>query len=840
MGPAGTVVNDPIYGNPILRVTDGKTYPAYPGEGCVTPAAAMTNSWNTDSTRFFVYCHGMMVFVYNFDGENMRATRINPTNWGPGGLYIDMNSPNWSYHNRDLIYGPGGGVKHSGSNVWEYNFKTNSYTSVFDIRSTVPPFSGGIGGSSLSANDKMTIQFDGMQDTYHYVLWLDLATKAYKVLDTKAGTINGRKVSFDGQATPFGTHLVNIDRSGRYVVISKGNNQTGPNVLIWDTVTDTLKHMAPATGGHYAPGYGRMVNANGWWPDYANWILRSLGNMTKLTKLVPDIVNGAYGDRDDHSSWNNARPDTPEPVIVSMTLYAGSTQPRGPWDDEIFAISTDPSRQVIWHLGHSFAYFDGSNFWDLPRGNVSQDGRYFMFTSNWRKKLDTTRDVFIIKLPLSKAAQAPEPTPPPAVMTDTATQVTSNANPAASGQAVTLTAEVNPPDATGNVAFFDGGTQIGSAALSVGSASITVSNLSPGSHSITASYAGTAGFSGSASSVLTEVVQPPAGSTTSIALSSSLDPTQVGQNFTLTATVTPPAATGTVQFFNGSASIGTAPLNGGSASITVGNLQAGTATFTASYSGVGIYRASSSPALTHTVLPPAPVATTTTITTSLNPAAAGQPVTLTATVSPAGATGTVKFLDSTTTIGTATLNGGIASVTTSTLQGGIHPLSASYTGDETNSASTSDPIAEQITGTLAYNPGMVVNGGFENGVQGWTGLDLAGRSVDTSTAYGGSRSALLTPNTSISQQIRVYSGVAYTLGVFVRSNGLTPVASIEWLNSAGDVLLTTKLPAATAMGAWQFISAGGYGPVGVNNARIVLAVSGASGEAWFDNVSFSK
>jgi hypothetical protein len=80
-------------------------------------------------------------------------------------------------------------------------------------------------------------------------------------------------------------------------------------------------------------------------------------------------------------------------------------------------------------------------------------------------------------------------------------------------------------------------------------------------------------------------------------------------------------------------------------------------------------------------------ATSTTLTASPNAATLGQPVTITATVSavPPGAglpTGTVTFLDSTTTLGTALLNGsGQASITTSSLAVGPHSITANYGGD---------------------------------------------------------------------------------------------------------------------------------------------------------------
>ena len=75
--------------------------------------------------------------------------------------------------------------------------------------------------------------------------------------------------------------------------------------------------------------------------------------------------------------------------------------------------------------------------------------------------------------------------------------LTTGANPASIGTALTFTASVAPVSATGSVIFFDGSTAISSSVpLSSGTASLTTSALSAGSHTITAQYSGDANFNG--------------------------------------------------------------------------------------------------------------------------------------------------------------------------------------------------------------------------------------------------------------------------------------------------------------------------------------------------------
>jgi hypothetical protein len=94
----------------------------------------------------------------------------------------------------------------------------------------------------------------------------------------------------------------------------------------------------------------------------------------------------------------------------------------------------------------------------------------------------------------------------------TATMLTSNLDPATSGQSVTFTANVVATSSsivvpTGVVTFLDGGTVLGTKAL-VGSgvASFSTSALSVGVHAITASYGGDTNSMASVSAGLTETV----------------------------------------------------------------------------------------------------------------------------------------------------------------------------------------------------------------------------------------------------------------------------------------------------------------------------------------------
>ncbi len=393
IGKAGAIVTDPVYRARIVRITDDRTDPD--GASCVTAAASLQNTWNAGSTRFVLACGGTL--TYRFDPQTLKARVDRDT--------LDMReTPAFSFEDPDTIYGVGSDPRiGSNRNVLEYNLRRKKYRTVLDLDRVVKDFEGTPGLLTVSANGRLAVPFGGMQDTWQYVLVFDNNTGTRTMLDTRAGTVDGKAVDFK---FGFGIHLVNIDKSGRYVIISKGQGGKAPNLVVWDTATNRFGEVAPEGSGHYSSGYGLLVNNSGTFPHWAQWMLRplapdDLGSITRL--IVPDPPRD-FGGRYEHSSWNNARPDERAPVFVSVTRYAGAQNPLGPWDDEIIAISTGPEHPKVFRFAFHRSKPFGS-FWDVPRGNISPDGRFFMFTSNWEGTLGRGRDgkprqdVFVLELP---------------------------------------------------------------------------------------------------------------------------------------------------------------------------------------------------------------------------------------------------------------------------------------------------------------------------------------------------------------------------------------------------------------------------------------------------------
>jgi Pro-kumamolisin, activation domain/Bacterial Ig-like domain (group 3) len=236
-----------------------------------------------------------------------------------------------------------------------------------------------------------------------------------------------------------------------------------------------------------------------------------------------------------------------------------------------------------------------------------------------------------------------------------------------------------------------------------------------GAHSLTASWVGDANYAGGTTAAVTVTVQ--AGTSSSVAVTSNLNPATLGGRPTWTATMTPTTVTaGTVNFYDGSTFLGSGTVGAAHTATfrpaaTV-NLPAGIHTITAYYAGNATFNASVSPGFSQTFNPAATTVTVTaqaagTFGTNNNTyylaATLGTLVTNPSTgvvVTPPS--GTVQFFDGQTSLGTTALAtvtqslGGFGLFTgsvTATLGAGSHSITAVLTDPNyTAPTSTAYPI----------------------------------------------------------------------------------------------------------------------------------------------------
>jgi hypothetical protein len=416
---AGFVFKDPTFGCPMVRVSDEKTYN---GDPILTPAGSVQNTWNTDSTLFIVQSNGGRAIPYQFDPKTLKIARIPGLDTLPN---IAGDAP-FSYHEKDICFG-----KDIGRNVLvKFNFTTQKATDVCDVTQVtgLPVVGGHLGMFSVSANDILCVCFGGAgQNRDMYCLAYDMKNNTHHIWDTKEMKIDGKPI--EGAVT-MTMHACEIDPSGRYVIVTPGQ---GSKVRwVWDTQKATVNSLTTTAGGHAVLGFGDMVN------DDHQFYIRTLDpEGIKTPKPIMSHPAGEpYFAYDSHTSWNNAREGILVPVVASSEHVNEMTDPKCAYGDEIIAVATDGS-QKIWRFCHTralvhmptrdaasgqkampadrtnMAAAQPYNFWDTQRGNVSQDGKFFMFNSNWGDSVGKDRsgrfreDVFIVKLERDGATISP-------------------------------------------------------------------------------------------------------------------------------------------------------------------------------------------------------------------------------------------------------------------------------------------------------------------------------------------------------------------------------------------------------------------------------------------------
>ena len=249
--------------------------------------------------------------------------------------------------------------------------------------------------------------------------------------------------------------------------------------------------------------------------------------------------------------------------------------------------------------------------------------------------------------------------------------------------------------------FFDGTTLIGSAQLSAGQASLTTAGLDPGILTIEARYDGDGSFEPSTESV-SHVVQNAAG-TPVISVSSSRNPSNLGQTVTLTANVTFGSGSvgGTIEFYDGDTLIGSSAIAAGRATLTTSALPAGSHAIRAHYTGLADVPPSVSPVLVQAVGASGwkNRATTMALSSSSSPSAIDAPVVFTADVTGSSGSmpnGRILFMVDGQVVGDPSgvavtpLSGSTAraTFTVTGLKHGRHKVTATYLGDPNYKGST--------------------------------------------------------------------------------------------------------------------------------------------------------
>jgi RHS repeat-associated protein len=373
------------------------------------------------------------------------------------------------------------------------------------------------------------------------------------------------------------------------------------------------------------------------------------------------------------------------------------------------------------------------------------------------------------------------------------TTLTSNLATAKVGKTVKFTAAVTSSGSgvtpTGTINVLDGSTVVCTATLSAGSASCNGVFGTVGTHTVTAQYLGDAGNTGSTSTGVAESIT--IGSTTS-ALTSSANPSPVNTPLTLTSTVSGYNLGGNVQFKDNGTNVGSpvAVDGSGKASLAITPAKAGAHIYTAKYANDTNNATSSAQGNVNI----AGVTSTTSLSASTDHVATNGAVTFTATIAGTSPTGAVTFRDGATTLGSANLVSGVATVSPTFAANGLHSVVASYAGDATNAPSTSVAAVVQVSADGSTKPAAAaLQWNYEYDAQGNLTKVTDANSAVTQQAHDSlSRTTTVTQPVPASGQAAPQIGMTYDLRdqpatvVDPRSTLTTPIVTSYTTDGLGN------------------------------------------------------
>jgi len=363
---AGGTFIDPTFGTEIMRVTDESTaedggtfYSYWPTFNC-------NNTRLLAKTRRDGYAS-----VYEFDPIRFRLGARSQIPRAPAG-YLGVEGAIWSGDNPDVLYGL------IGLAIYAYHPSSQSFTRVADFSNRFP--SGDfLWQLSMSRHDEVFAfsrrrpNSKGGSDYVGY--------SVYRRSDNS--------LVLDQSIVNNDLDEVQIDKSGRWLVV-KGESKTTKGFSVRDLQDNGSRTQLGAGPPDYAPGHSD--NGTSFISGYNNYLntldRRDFSNLRRIIKVLnlgQDWSEALHiSQLADDESW----------LLVSFYVVAPDKTPPGLFHNEIILVKTDGSEAVIRLLHHHSVY---KEYWDTPRANISRDGRFVAFTSNWGGR--THRDLFVARLP---------------------------------------------------------------------------------------------------------------------------------------------------------------------------------------------------------------------------------------------------------------------------------------------------------------------------------------------------------------------------------------------------------------------------------------------------------
>jgi len=364
---AGGTFVDAVFGTTLLRVTDSndgadnhQSYSYWP-------------SFNKNSTLLYISSVGGTPTLYDFDTLNFSISnkrllfQSNPVGDGTP----NAEDAIWSGQHNTIM------LCHTSQKLYSYNVSTNQYMLIHDFSGTYPNIF--LQQMSRSINDT-TFGFTYKEN----INYTNIGYIAYRSSTNHSDTANMSTLD-----------EVQVDKTGNYLVIKTGNSGAGViEVEVLNLLTHHIDYLAD-NGPDFAPGHsdngtGFVIGEDNWNNAYT---YRNLATPHVWYSIIDHNNDWSLGDHAsmlaDDESW-----------ILFSTFVANTLPSSGVFVDELYQVTTDGSKSVrrLCHTHSDYLHqTSGNDYWSMPKANISRNGKFAVFTSNWGST--TRRDVFVLQIP---------------------------------------------------------------------------------------------------------------------------------------------------------------------------------------------------------------------------------------------------------------------------------------------------------------------------------------------------------------------------------------------------------------------------------------------------------
>lgn len=404
---AGGTFCDPTFGTRIMRVTDINNAPSGAGT-----SYSFWPTFNSNNSRILVMDPSLTPqgVIYEFNATTFTlGTRLANFPLLAGSNPPKLDDAVWSHNDPDKLF------VHidNGTKVYSYDVPNRVYGNpIIDVAPYLAP-DHFITHMSVSRDDLTfafnitRVQCDPGQDCIY--------PDAGYIVFRRSTVPNTPPVKLLQSAE--GINEVRIDKTGRYLFVNKNlpvpYNASSIEVQIIDletclvtNLTDGYPNYAPS---HYDVGTGIAVGAADALVGITARSMASPFGLTKILSLTQEVNGGGF-----HLSM---LADNEDWVLVGFY----TPHVNGVMQDELVQVATrlPPDgvervrrllhHQSVWQGDSSDPIIKEIGYYDAPHANISRDGRFIAFRSNWgRTGATTTRhDLFIAEI-----EPAPSLTPP--------------------------------------------------------------------------------------------------------------------------------------------------------------------------------------------------------------------------------------------------------------------------------------------------------------------------------------------------------------------------------------------------------------------------------------------